>query len=376
MNQTRRRFLTTLALTPPAWTAIARAENPQAPDALLDSSFLVRREELDLNFQHPDGARRLSFEKYRGAPTRWREACRQKLADLCGLATPDAADVRELRNCSMRGVHFRSLIMRTGPGLTAPAYLLRPEGKTGRGLVMAIQGHGDVEGVIGVKHDYHNSFGFELARAGFTVLCPVLRGFGVLRDVAWASRGERCLDYWDWDRGHQFSLVTDGFIHGRSLIGQTVEDLLRWERWLCQTQNADSLDVAGISYGGDLAVLYPVFSARVRRIFASGTLGSFAPVFSRCYNAPAHCIPGILEWMDRSDIAGLNAPRPITLHYGQQDVPGPENNSASYNETVEPSCRELREIYSAFGAENAVHLVVTPDRGHEMDLRALLKFLT
>jgi len=79
--------------------------------------------------------------------------------------------------------------------------------------------------------------------------------------------------------------------------------------------------------------------------------------------------------MDRSDIAGLNAPRPITLHYGELDKPGENNYSASYNETVEQSLAELREIYRAFGAENAVSLKVTPAKGHEMDNEALKEFL-
>jgi hypothetical protein len=79
--------------------------------------------------------------------------------------------------------------------------------------------------------------------------------------------------------------------------------------------------------------------------------------------------------MDRSDMAGLNAPRPIALHYGELDKPGPKNNSASYNETVEPALRELREIYQAFGAEQAVQLKVTPGGAHEMDLVALREFL-
>ena len=240
---------------------------------------------------------------------------------------------------------------------------------------MAIQGHGNVEGVIGVFDDYHHRFGLELARAGFAALCPALRGFGALHDLAWSTRGERCLDYWESERGPQFTLVTDGFIHGRTLIGQTVEDLLRWERWLLAELKVEALDTAGISYGGDLAILHGAFSPRVRRIFASGTFGSFGPIFSQCYNAPAHCIPGILEWMDRSDIAGLCAPRPIALHFGELDAPGPGNNSASYNGTVEPALKELRAVYAAFGAGDAVRLVVTPGRGHEMDVPALLEFL-
>jgi len=124
-----------------------------------------------------------------------------------------------------------------------------------------------------------------------------------------------------------------------------------------------------------LSLVYPAFSRRVRRIFASGTLGSFSVIFSRCYNAPAHCIPGILEWMDRSDIAGLGAPRPIVLHYGELDTPSATNASASYNETVPQSLEELREIYRACGAADAVRLLVTPKAHHEMDVPALIEFL-
>jgi dienelactone hydrolase len=383
MNTPRRRFLQALGFAPVLLIRPARAgeDRPKAAPPL-DPAFLVQREELELDFHHAPGARRLSFAKHSGDPARWREQCRGKLAELTGISLPGrrsealvAAEVKELRSRSFFGVKFRVLVMRAGQGLTVPAYLLEPQQKTPRGTVVAIQGHGEVEGVIGVQDDYHHRFGLELARAGFLVLCPALRGFGVLRDLAWATRGQRCLDYWEWNRGHQFTLVTDGFIHGRTLIGQTVEDLLRWEQWLCRSRGITTLDVAGISYGGDLAILYPVFSSRVRRIFASGTFGSFEPVFARCYNAPAHCIPAVLQWMDRSDIAGLNAPRPMALHYGQQDVPGPENNSASYNETVKPALRELNEIYKAFGGAGAVRLIVTPGRGHEMDLRELLEFL-
>ena len=97
--------------------------------------------------------------------------------------------------------------------------------------------------------------------------------------------------------------------------------------------------------------------------------------FSQCYNAPAHCIPNVLNWMDRSDIAGLSAPRPTRLHYGEYDTPGPKNNSASYNDTVAPSLAELRTIYSALGAEDVVSYYVTPQRWHEMDIPDLTEFL-
>jgi hypothetical protein len=209
------------------------------------------------------------------------------------------------------------------------------------------------------------------------VLCPEIRGFGVLSDMAADREGHR-LDYWNRAKrvnDRQFTLVTDALIKGETLVGETVMDLLRWEDYLAQNYAIKSVSVAGLSYGGDLALVYPVFSSRVQRIFASGTFGSFAPIFARCYNAPAHCIPSVLRWMDRADIAGLNAPRPIALHFGERDQPSKTNYSAAYNDTVPEALRQLKQIYAAAGAKDKVELIVSAGMGHEMDVEALLAFM-
>lgn len=244
--------------------------------------------------------------------------------------------------------------------------------------VIAIHGHGQVDeclGIPGVREDYHHNFALALARAGHPVLLPELRGFGALDDLAHHRVGES-LNYWRWGRHMTYTVLTDAYQHGRTLMGDTIEDLLRWERWLADAYGVSAIDVAGISWGGDLAYTYPVFSSRVRSNFASGTLGSFTAIFARCGNAPAHCIPNVLRWFDRADIAGLNAPRRLAVHYGALDTPGSNNGSASYNETVPDACRRLREIYAAAGAADAVSLHVTEDAGHEMDNGLLLEFLT
>ena len=338
--------------------------------------FLIQPSELTLKFAYPEGVRRLGFAGYEGSLEAWREECKAKLSGLLVVATPSPCAVRVLRQTEWGGVSLSALVMQVDETLSLPAYLLHPaRGKAASAAVMAIHGHGEAAFCIGAGgwEDYHHNFALGLAQAGHTVLCPALRGFGALGNLA-AQQENGLLDYWR-EGYRQFTLVTDGFQKGRTLLGDTVEDLLRWEDWLARGQDVSEIYAVGISYGGDLALTYPVFSHRVRGIFASGTLGSFAPIFARCYNAPAHCIPGILEWMDRADIAGLNAPTPITLHYGELDVPGPSNASASYNETVPQSVAELKAIYAASDAGEAVQLVVSMGRGHEMDLESLLAFL-
>jgi dienelactone hydrolase len=334
--------------------------------------FLIKKDELNLHFKYGTPERKLSYKNYGGSYDEWKKEALQKFTELIAYEPPAQKEVRELRSIVFDGITYHALVMEVSPQLSIPAYLLVPPGEV-KGNVMAVHGHGAVEPVIGLGDDYHHRYGYELAKGGYMVLCPELRGFSTLSNMSENIDLDN-LDY--WVPYSQFTLVTEGFQHGKTLIGETIADLVAWENWWSKAYQVENFDVAGISYGGDLVLYYPVFSKRVNKIFCSGSLGSFNGIFATCYNAPAHCIPGILKWLDRSDIAGLNAPRPILLHYGELDIPGPDNRSASYNNTVEPAVLELKEIYTNENAEDKVYLRVTPNEQHEMDVELLKSFLS
>jgi len=346
----------------------------------VESSFLIESAELKLRFRHAEGRRELSYKNVGGEFEPWREKCKAKLAELLAVESPPHAPgrVTELRQATHEGVVVKALVMEVGGDLTVPAYLLEPATASRRATaVMAIHGHsvGKAEGPLGLARDGYNAFALELAKAGFVVLLPIHRGFGVLRDISAGRRGYRL----DYEQSMHFSYVMDAFVRGRTVVGENVDDLLRWENWLTEAMSVQSVFAAGLSYGGDLALAYPVFSERVERIFASGSSGSFALHFCRCYNGPAHCVPGICDWMERSDVAGLNAPRPLAIHYGEMDTPclnepGGDNYAAAYNEGVPSLIAEAEEIYAAAGAEGNVRLIVTPGAGHALDVQAMLDF--
>jgi hypothetical protein len=348
----------------------------------MDESFLIKPEELELRFQHQPGRRALSYRNVGGDFGQWRQRCLAKFAELLGLAlpvSPGPGPVRQLRQTQHEGVDVKLLVMQVQPTLSLPAYLLVPPRQRRAGAAaMAIHGHSVYrgEGILGLKKGGYMGFAMELAKAGFLVLMPFHRGFGPLRDLAAGRPGYRL----DYEQAMHFSYVMDAFLHGQTVVGQNISDLLAWEEWLARELSVKSILAAGLSYGGDLALAYPVFSRRVERIFASGSSGSFALHFVRCYNGPAHCVPGILQWMERSDVAGMNAPRKLALHYGELDrpclnEPGGDNLAAAYNEAVPELYEEASAIYAAAGAAGKVKLLVSKGMGHAMDLPALLEFM-
>jgi len=339
--------------------------------------LLIPKEDLTLNYSLQPPRKTYAYRDSE-EPLSWQGKCREKLKELivCDFQFGPGERPVEIHHTTAAdfGTVY-SLIMRVDETLSIPAYLLVPHVKKTDIPVIAVQGHGYVQGVLGIYDDYHHGFGVELCRAGFVVLAPELRGFGNLVDLAAHSGDGRRLVYYNWGELMAYTLVTDAFLKGRTLIGDTTQDLYAWGSCLCDYTHQQQYSVAGISYGGDLALILAALDTRVVKTFASGTLGSMSTIFEKCYNAPAHCVPNLLNYMDRQEIASCIAPRSLCVHYGELDVPSPENSSAAYNETAIPAFNAVRDFYDKLGVSDNIRLVISPNMKHEMDNVALTGYL-
>ena len=337
-------------------------------------TIIIPKKDLTLKLSYETPEKSLAY-KISENQTEWQAKCREKLAELAAVDFDVKDRTFEIHHTTKTDVGtVFSIIMRVDETLSLPGYLLVPDEILHEMPVLAVQGHTwDIQGVLGLTDDYHHGFGQELFKAGFVVLVPETRGFGTLVNLA--EHDGRKLIYYNWGETMAYTAVTDAILKGHTLIGDTVKDLYAWGSYLRNYTEKDEYSVAGISYGGDLAVILAALDETVVKTFASGTMGSMAPIFDTCYNAPAHLIPNILKYMDRQEIAQCIAPRSLAVHYGALDVPSENNSSAAYNDTAEPTFNAVKGFFEKMGAGDKIQLIVSPGLEHEMDNAALIEFM-
>src|SRR4030095_10674283 len=107
------------------------------------------------------------------------------------------------------------------------------------------------------------------------------------------------------------------------------------------------IGVTGISGGGTITVFSAALEPRIQAAFASGYLCTFRDsIFSI-----AHCIdnyvPGVLEWAEMYDIAGLIAPRPFFAESGTKDDIFPID-------AFKESFANVKKVYTSFGADDRI----------------------
>jgi dienelactone hydrolase len=306
--------------------------------------------------------RRLRFEaSTRTEAEKWQGALRSKLSQLVGGFPDSRQPLRPitLETRTFPGYTREKIVFDSQAGVSVLAYLLLPEkARRPAAAMICVPGHGrGVDDIVGIddkggdrtdKAGYQHDFAIQVAEAGIAAIAIEPMGFGCRRDPINAGRG--------LSRTACEPAAGGALLLGRTMIGWRVWDVMRTIDYIATRSELDQSRVGcmGISGGGTVTVFSAALEPRIRVALVSGYLNTFRD----SVGSLAHCIdnyvPGILQWAEMHDVAGLIAPRPLFVESGEKDKIFPIRASIE-------SFNEVRKIYGIFGASDQLEQEVFPD---------------
>ncbi|MBE3065267.1 MAG: acetylxylan esterase [Spirochaetes bacterium] len=241
-----------------------------------------------------------------------------------------------------------------------PAYVFIPKHAVSPvPAIVCPHGHGrgkdDPAGVTSTATDaehvrkYNYDYAVQFAKRGFVTLAFDLRCFGERVDDPSEVYGH--MDIAEGTHWCDINFVR-GMLLGFNLLSLHVHDLGRCIDYL-QTLDevrGDRIGCVGLSQGGTTTLFGAAYDERIKVAGVSGYLNSWKvfplPTGQIC---GSQIVPGLLEWGDHPEVAGLISPRPMFLEFGTKDPIFPiEGSRAAY--------QKVREIYTVAGASDRLEL--------------------
>jgi len=223
--------------------------------------------------------------------------------------------------------------------------------------MICIPGHGrGVDDIVGIddkgndrtdKAGYQHDFAIQAAEAGLAAVAIEPMAFGCRRDAITARKG----------LGASACQPTAGgaLLVGQTMVGWRVWDVMRTVDYIATRADLDSSRVGcmGISGGGTITVFATALEPRLRAALVSGYLNTFRDSVGSLSHCIDNYVPGVLNWAEMYDIAGLIAPRPLFVESGDKD------NIFPIKASIE-SFGKVRDVYAVFGAQDRVEQEVFP----------------
>src|SRR5262249_34388298 len=130
---------------------------------------------------------------------------------------------------------------------------------------------------------------------------------------------------------------------GQTMIGWRVYDVMRTIDYVATRPDLDVRRVGcmGISGGGTCTVFSSALETRIRVALVSGYLNTFRDSVGSLSHCIDNYVPGILNWAEMYDVAGLIAPRPLFVESGERDNIFPIRASVA-------SFEKVKQIYGVF----------------------------
>jgi len=305
--------------------------------------------------------RRLRFEaRTRQQAEAWQQALRAKVTELIGgfpIAREPLRPVT-LDTRAFPGYRREKIVFDSRAGVSVLAYLLLPTPtQTPAATVICVPGHGrGVDDIVGIdeqgreridKPGYEHDFAIQVVEAGMAAVAIEPMGFGCRRDPLNASQG----------LSHKACEPTAGgaLLLGETILAWRVWDVMRTLDYIATRPELDASRIGcmGISGGGTATLFSAALEPRIRAAMVSGYLNTFRDSIGSLAHCIDNYVPGILNWAEMHDIAGLIAPRPLFVESGEKDNIFPIAASLE-------SFKQVREVYSVFQAADRVEQEVFP----------------
>ena len=311
--------------------------------------------------RYASAPRRLRFQaRTRPEAEAWQKALRAKLVELVGGFPADRPPLRPvtLETRSFPGYEREKIVFDSRPGVSVLVYLLLPQqARRPSPVVIAVPGHGrGVDDIVGIddtgrdrtdKAGYQHDFAIQMAEAGVAAMAIEPMGFGCRRDPinARVGLGRKACD----------PAAGGALLVGETMIGWRVWDIMRTLDYIATRRELDANRVGclGISGGGTATVFATALDTRIRGALVSGYLNTFRDSIGSLAHCIDNYVPGVLNWAEMSDIAGLIAPRALFVESGEKDNIFPIRASLE-------SFKHVRAIYEVFGAADRVEQEVFP----------------
>ncbi len=298
---------------------------------------------------------RLTFAaQNRDAAEAWQKQLRAKVTELVGgfPARQSAPLVQALETRDFPGYRREKFVFESRPGLWVLGYLLTPRDHPAPHPVMiCIPGHGrGVDDIVGIdphgrdrtdKPGYQHDFAIQVVEHGMAALALEPLGFGCRRDPITRKKGAEAT-------ACQPSAGA-ALLLGQSMIGWRVYDVMRGIDWIESRKDLDAGRVGcmGISGGGTVTTFASALEPRIRAAMVSGYVNTFRDSVMSLSHCIDNYIPGILNWAEMYDVAGLIAPRPLFVESGLKDEIFPV-------EASQASFARVRKVYEVFDAGGAI----------------------
>lgn len=314
------------------------------------------RQELDpvewtLN-RYQSAQLRLTFQAgTRTEAEQWQRQLRAKLTELLGgfpQRTPITAHTLEKRDLT---VYTREKIFfESQPGNGVMLYLLLPANSPApHPTVICIPGHGrGVDDIVGIdengkdrtgKPGYQHDFAIQAVEHGLAAVAIEPMAFGHRRNRITIAKGPSA--------NACQPAAGSALLMGQTMIGWRVWDVVRTLDWIQTRPELDARRVGcmGISGGGTCTQFSSALDTRIKAAFVSGYLNTFRDSIMSVSHCIDNYVPGILNWAENYDVAGLVAPRHFFSEGGTRDPIFPVA-------ATRESFMRVKKVYDVFDASD------------------------